>query len=130
MEQMDWMSVKRVCRAGFLSFWRNGFVTLASVLVMTVALFALGLVVFTGIILGTTLEDLRAKADINVYFTVSAPEEEILALKEQVEGLPEVAEVEYISREEELARFRERHANDQLTLQALDELGTNPLGAV
>ena len=86
---MDWMSVKRVCRAGFLSFWRNGFVTLASVLVMTVTLFTLGLVVFTGIILGTTLEDLRAKADINVYFTVSAPEEEILALKEQVEGLPE-----------------------------------------
>ncbi len=124
------MSVKRVCRAGFLSFWRNGFVTLASVLVMTVTLFTLGLVVFTGIILGTTLEDLRNKADINVYFTTTAPEEEILAFKEQVEALPEVAAVEYISREEELRLFRERHANDQLTLQALDELGTNPLGAV
>ncbi|HEY6022177.1 MAG TPA: FtsX-like permease family protein, partial [Candidatus Paceibacterota bacterium] len=29
-----------------------------------------------------------------------------------------------------LAQFRERHQNDQLTLQALDELGQNPLGAV
>ena len=128
--QMDWISVKRVCRAGFLSFWRNGFVTLASVLVMTVTLFTLGLVVFTGIILGTTLDDLRDKADINVYFTTSAPEERILEFKVQIEGLPEVAGVEYISREQELALFRERHANDQLTLQALDELGDNPLGAV
>jgi len=35
-----------------------------------------------------------------------------------------------VSREEALAAFRERHQNDQLTLQALEELGENPLGAV
>ena len=127
---MDWMSIKRVCRAGFLSFWRNGFVTLASVLVMTVTLFTLGLVVFTGIILSTTLEDLRDKADVNIYFTTSASEEQILDLQKQVEALPEVASTEYVSRDQELELFRERHANDQLTLQALDELGGNPLGAV
>jgi cell division transport system permease protein len=37
--------------------------------------------------------------------------------------------VTYTSREAALADFRERHANDQLTLQALDELGDNPLDA-
>ncbi len=42
--------------------------------ILPVTLFTLGLVVFTGIILGTTLEDLRNKADINVYFTTTAPE--------------------------------------------------------
>lgn len=127
---MNQVAIKRVFRAGFLSFWRNGFVTLSSVLVMTVTLFTLGLVIFTGIILNTTLTDLRDKADINVYFTTSAPEEQILDFKTTVDALPEVASTEYISREEELAAFRERHQNDQLTLQALAELGDNPLGAV
>ena len=35
----------------------------------------------------------------------------------------------YTSREEALEVFKERHAGDQLTLQALEELGDNPLGA-
>src|SRR3989344_3155112 len=127
---MNWMLIKRICRAGFLDFWRNGFVTLASVLVMTVTLFSLGVVIFTGVILNQTLEELRTKADVNVYFTTTASEEKILELKASLEALPEIASVEYVSREDELAAFRSRHVNDQLTLQALDELGDNPLGAV
>lgn len=127
---MDWVSIKRVVRAGFLDFWRNGFVSFASVLMMVFTLFIIGLAMFTGAILGSTLEEFRDKADMNVYFVTSAPEQRILDLRDAVEALPEVEQVAYLSREEALAQFRERHQNDQLTLQALDELGENPLGAV
>ena len=113
-----------------LDFWRNAFVSFASILVMTVTLFVVGVTIFAGVILGSALGELRNKADVNVYFTTSAPEEQILAVKQSLETLPEVAAVEYVSREEALAAFRERHQNDQLTLQALEELGENPLGAV
>lgn len=123
-------SIKRILRAGLLNFWRNGFVTLSSILMMTVTLFTLGMVLFTGVILNTTLHDLRDKADMSIYFTTSAPEDQIQALSSQLKTLPEVSETLYISAEDELAAFRERHANDQLTLQALDELGSNPFGAV
>ena len=37
--------------------------------------------------------------------------------------------MKYVSRETALENFRLRHENDQITLQALDELGDNPLGA-
>ena len=127
---MNVVMLKRILRAGFLSFWRNAFVSLASILVMTVTLFTVGTTVFAGVMLGSALQELRDKADVNVYFTTTAPEEKILELKTSLEALPEVASVEYVSREAALAEFRERHQNDQLTLQALDELGENPLGAV
>ena len=127
---MSLVTVKRVVRAGFLDFWRNGFVSLASILVMTVTLFVVGTTIFAGVILSTTLEQLRDKADINVYFTTTASEDQILALRQTVEAQPQVQSVEYVSASDELAAFRDRHQNDQLTLQALDELGTNPLGAV
>jgi cell division transport system permease protein len=52
-----------------------------------------------------------------------------LGIREQLDKLPEVATVEYISAEEALQNFRERHSNDYLTLQALEELDENPLGA-
>lgn len=127
---MDWMTTKRIFRAGILDFSRNAFVSVASILVMTVTLFVIGVTIFAGVILNATLTELRDKADINVYFTTDAPEERMLELKSSLEALPEVASVEYISRDEALAAFRERHKDDQLTLQALEELGENPLSAV
>ena len=66
---------------------------------------------------------------MTIYFTVSTPEESILRLEDSLEQLPEVAEVSYTSSDEALALFRERHKNDYPTIQALDELPDNPLGA-
>ena len=51
-------------------------------------------------------------------------------MKKTLECLPEVAQpVVYVSRDQALIDFKKRHQNDQFTLQALDELGSNPLGA-
>lgn len=97
---------------------------------MTVTLFVVGTTVFAGVILNSAIVELRDKADVNVYFTTGAPVDQIKALQTQLEAMPEVASVEYVSANDALAQFRERHQNDQLTLQALDELGQNPLGAV
>ena len=127
---MKRVTIKRIFKAGFLSFWRNGFVSFASVLMMTFTLFTILLAIFTGVILNTTLQQFRDKADMNVYFVTDAPEDQILALQKSVNALPEVASTEYVSQVDALANFREAHQNDQLTLQALDQLGSNPLGAV
>lgn len=127
---MLWIKIKRVVRSGFYSFWRNGFVSLSSIFVMTVTLFVIGSLIFSGVILQSTLQQIRDKVDINVYFISSATENDILALKKDIEKLPEVAPpVVYVSKEDALAAFKKRHENDQFTLQALDELGENPLGA-
>src|SRR3989338_2709758 len=126
---MFWIKIKRVMRWSFASFWRNGFVSLAAVAVMTVTLFVIGSLIFTGTLLRTSIDALKDKVDVNVYFLTSAPEEDILSLKRSLEALPEVAKVEYVSREQALVDFKERHQDDQLTLQSLNELGDNPLGA-
>lgn len=123
------VSFKRMVRSGFVGFWRNAFVSLAAIFVMTVTLFVVGGVIFMNQLLETSLSQIQDKVDINVYMVTTAPEEDVLALKQSLEGLPEVADVRYISRNEALETFRARHENDELTIQALDELGDNPLGA-
>ncbi len=126
---MIWTKIKRVLRAGFVSFWRNGYVSLASVLVMTVTLSVIASVMFIGALLGSTLEGIKDKVDINVYFIKSATETDINDLKLALQSLPQVASIEYTSREQALKDFRDKHKDDQLTLAALDELNDNPLGA-
>ncbi len=127
---MLWLATKRVIRSGVLTFWRNSFVSLASLLVMFITLFAIGSIIFTNALLTSTLNQIKDKVDINVYFLTSAQEEEMLTIKQTIERLPEVAAVEYVSREQALAEFKTRHADDSLTLQALEELDDNPFGAV
>ena len=79
--------------------------------------------------LGTTLKDLQDKIDINIYIDTKASESAIMDLKKQLETLPEVKTVVYTSREQVLENFRTRHENDHRIIQALDEIGNNPLPA-
>lgn len=124
-----WRDFKRVSRYGLIGFFRNGFVSLSAILIMTITLFVIASLMIGGAALQATLVGLTEKVDVNVYFLTTAREDKILDLKKSIEALPEVVVVEYVSRDAAIERFRERHRNDQLTLQALDELGDNPLGA-
>ena len=126
---MKVLDIRRIVRGGFLNFVRNSFVSLSSVLVMTITLCVISLIIFSQAVLNYSLSELKDKVDVTVFFTTNAPESEILSLKEQLEKLPEVASVDYVSSEQALENFKKRHEDDYLTLQALEELDGNPLGA-
>ena len=124
-----WTTTKRVVTGGAKNFVRSGAVSFATVLIMTVTLVIVGSLIFLSALLTNTLASLQDKVDVNVYFVTDADERDIIAIQDRLEILPEVSSVTYTSREERLEEFRTRYENDQLTLQALDELGNNPLGA-
>lgn len=122
-------SLRRIFKAGFVGFWRNAYVSLAAIFVITVALFVIGSTMLIDQLLGASLAQLQAKVDINVYFVTTAPQEEIDALITSVKALPDVERVTYTSRDDALAEYRAKNQNDSVAMQALDELRENPLGA-
>jgi len=122
-------NLRRTFRTGFINFWRNGSVSFAAVVIMTLVLSVVCFLILSRALFISTISQIQDKVDINVYFTLSAPESDIKALKTRIEKIPEVSLVTYSSAEEELAAFKERHKDDELTLQALSEIGQNPLGA-
>lgn len=121
--------IRRVVKAGFVGFWRNAYVSLASIFVLTIALFVIGATMFISQLLDTSLSVLQSKVDINVYFVPSAPEEEVQRILQAVEALPDVSGVTFTSREDALQQYRERNKDNEISLQALEELDENPLGA-
>ncbi|MDO8593584.1 MAG: permease-like cell division protein FtsX [bacterium] len=126
---MEWMLIQRMLISGWKNFARGGAVSAATVLIMTVTLAIIGSLIFLSALLTFTLNTIKDKVDVSVYFVTTAAESDILAVKDQLEKLPQVDSVVYTSATDALVAFRERHANDQLTLQALQELGGNPLDA-
>ncbi|OGG88985.1 hypothetical protein A2592_01665 [Candidatus Kaiserbacteria bacterium RIFOXYD1_FULL_42_15] len=122
-------SFRRVLRSGFVGFWRSAYVSLASIFVITIALFVIGSTMMIDQLLVVSLQQLQAKVDINVYFVTTAGQDDIDALKTSLEALPDVAQVTYTSREQALAEYRAKYQSDTVAMQALDELEENPLGA-
>ncbi|MCD5380981.1 MAG: ABC transporter permease [Candidatus Pacebacteria bacterium] len=122
-------ALRRIVKAGFVGFWRNSYVALASIFVLTVALFVIGSTMFLDQLLATSLNTLQTKVDINVYFVPDAPEEEVERIRNAVAALPEVSVVQFTSAEEALQQYRERNQGNEISLQALEELDDNPLGS-
>lgn len=120
--------LRRIIKSGLKNFTRNGSISWAAVLVMTITLSVISIILLSQAVLNFSLSQIKEKVDVTIYFNVGASEEKILFLKESIEKLPEVAGVSYTSSEEALRSFRERHSKDYPTIQALDEIGENPLG--
>ncbi|MEN9913173.1 MAG: hypothetical protein RLY66_581 [Candidatus Parcubacteria bacterium] len=127
---MIFTTFKRITRTGFVNFWRNGFLSFAAVVVMTLSLVTVGGIIFAGAFSKSLIADVKDKVDINVYFTLEAPEADILSLKKDIERLAEVSRVEYVSRDLALGQFKEKWQDNALIMQGLDEIGTNPFPAV
>lgn len=126
---MNGMTVRRIITNGAKNFGRGGAVSVATVLIMTVTLAIIGALIFFSALLTYTLNGIKDKVDVSVYFVNTASEADIMNVESQLQQLPQVESVSYISASQALADFRTRYANDELTLQALDELGGNPLDA-
>src|SRR3989338_1355803 len=122
-------TLKRIVKSGYINFKRSGLISWAAVLVTTITLSVITIIILLQAVLYSSLGQIKDKVDVTIYFNVGAPESEILALKSSLEKLPEAKEISYTSAPEALALFRERHQNDYPTIQALDEINTNPLGA-
>ncbi len=126
---MIFIYLRRVIRSGYHNFIRSGFTSIASVLIMTITLFVITSLIFIQASLNASLNDIKERVDVTVYFIPGAEVDEISEIKSSLEKLPEIREVSYTSEDEALKNFKERHSNDFLTLQALEELDENPLGA-
>jgi len=117
----------RIIKYGFLGFWRNGWLSTATLSIIILALLVFeGLMIFN-ILTKTALSSIQEKIDISIYFKRETPEDNILQIKKSLETLTEIKKIEYISSDKALEIFKERHRDDPAITQSLEELKENPL---
>jgi cell division transport system permease protein len=109
-------------------FWRNALMSLAATATMVLMLLLLAgfWIIQTGLLAG--LEFTEQKVEVVAYLQPNSTESQVTALQQELEAMPEVESVTYVSRDVALERFRESmeaQGREDLT-QALD---SNPLYA-
>ncbi len=121
--------ISRIINFGVKNFRRNGWLSTATVAIMTIALLVFVSLILFGVVTNRAASSIQDKIDISAYFTTNTSEDQILNIKQSLESLPQVQSVEYVSRDEALAIFKQNHASDPTISQAINELSTNPLEA-
>lgn len=120
---------KNIIKNGWVNFKRNSYISLAVTGVMALVLMLLlGLISFQ-FLTSRLVTSIEEKVDISTYFKTDTPEDQILSVKQDLEKLPEVKSVAYVSRDQAKAEFQARHADSQLIKDSLDQLGDNPFEA-
>ena len=122
------INLKRVIKFALNDFNRNKGISIATIFVLFITMMLItGLVFFHGLTNYLTSQ-LQNKIDITVYFKSEASEEKILEVKEEiVKMFPNIKKIEYVSKEQALAIFMERHGDNPVLSRALQEVGGNPL---
>lgn len=119
----------RVIKSGCVNFWRNKWLSSSAVSMMSLAILGITSLLLINVLINSLTADLEDKIDISVYFNLNTSEDKILEARTDLVKLSEVRSAEYISTEEAFKNFKEKHKDNNVLMQSLDELGTNPLSA-
>ena len=120
---------KRIFNVGWTNFKRNSYLSIGTTGVMVLVLFLFSGLMSLNYLASQIVSSLEEKVDVSVYFKNDASEEEIAKVKSDLESLGTVKNVEYVSKDQALDEFKERHAGDTLVQNSLAELDENPLQA-
>lgn len=119
-------SLKRVFRSGLLNFSRDGGMMVADIFIMAMTISVITSLFLFQNVSQFLISDIQEKIDVAVYFKTETLEDDILRAKEEIAGIPEVKEVNYVSRAGAFDVFIEKHKENPVLMESLAEVGANP----
>jgi len=109
----------KVFSEAFKNIWRDKGISFAALLVTTLTFFVTSVVVLAVLASGLALNYIESKAQLTAFFKDEASEQDILKLKSQLEALPGVLEVDYTSKEQAMAIYKEEYKNEPSLLESI-----------
>jgi len=118
---------KRIVKSGWKSFRRNNGLSMATIFIMVITISLVTSLFLAQKTFNFLIVSLEEKMDMAVYFSREPSNNEILTIQAELFQMPEVKEMEYISKEDALEKFVQTHKDEQVILESVEEVGGNPL---
>ncbi|MFZ1361106.1 MAG: permease-like cell division protein FtsX [Candidatus Saccharimonadales bacterium] len=125
-KRRQWLTFMRMIRYGVNNFSRNTWLTIAATAVMTVTLLIIFSTLAARQVLVDTVDSIKRKVDMSIYVATDTTDEQAAAIRQQLEKIPSVQKVTYVSPGAAQQKFAEDNKSDGATLDALNE-ATNKL---
>lgn len=114
-------------REAFQSISRNRLLSIATVSTVAICILILGMAVLTTLNAGKFIDSLESDVEIVAYLDNSLKQAEISDIKLEIQAIPQVASVKYVSKDEALQRLQKKFGKSEYSLK--DTLSKNPLPA-
>ncbi|MDD4900680.1 MAG: permease-like cell division protein FtsX [Patescibacteria group bacterium] len=121
------LSFLRVIKFSLQDLARNVWLSIITVVIIVLALLSVNILLMVKVLGSAAFNAVKEKVDVSLYLKSDAAEGQIMALKDKVSQLDSVREVAYISQQMAMDSFTAKHKDNPEILQALAELGNNPL---
>ena len=110
------------CSEGFHSIFTHGFMSFAAVCMIVACLLIMGSFTLVAVNLNHMLGDLEAQNEFLAYVDETYTEEEARALQPEIEAIPNVSEVTFVTRAEAMDDFRAGREDNPLLSSLPDEV--------
>lgn len=121
---MQW----RIAKSGFQNFLRNITLAVAAMAVMVITLTIILFSVVTNATFSNTIAQITDKIDISMYLKDSVNDDERQKLLAELDALPNVKEVRFVSKDDALEKYKEINKDNLDLLLAISQTD-NPLPA-
>lgn len=122
---MKLVSMGRITKLGVINFWRNGWLSLVNTIILAMTLIVICIFVIFNLVIDSTTQNIKEKINVSVYLNDEASVEQINQLIDNMKKRLDVRDVEYVSKEEALARWRQLQITQNIKEQISEE--ENPL---
>jgi cell division transport system permease protein len=122
------ITFSRIIQTGMVNFVRNAWLAIAAMAVMVVTLTIVLFSIIANATFGNTIEQITSKIDVSVYLKDTVAEEQTSKLVADIEKLPNVEHVTYVSKEAVLKKYLQDNAQNAGLLSAVSQTD-NPLPA-
>lgn len=122
------ITYRRIIHTGMVNFMRNLSLAIAAIAVMVVTLTIVLFSMITNATFTNTIAQITNKIDISVFIKDGTTPEQSKQLVEDLENLPNVKQVTYLSKADALEAYKTQNAGNEQLLTAINET-SNPLPA-
>lgn len=124
---MKLLKLWRTFKEGARNYYRNGWLTFATVSILSISLYIMSVTILMAIGAGTAAKNIQEKINVSVYFNPDVKEDIIMEIKNKLSGYREIKSIAYVSKDQALDEFLKSSGNDPSITEALAEIGENPL---
>ncbi len=121
------LSFLRAIKFSLQDTYRNIWLSLVTITILILALFSVNILLTVKVISEAAVNSIKERIDMSIFIVNGTPESEINDLRTMIESIDNVREVTYISELQALENFKAKHSTEANILEALDEVGSNPL---
>ena len=108
--------LQRTFKEGLNNFYRNGWLSFATVSILAISLYIISVTVILGLAASIVSKDVQNKINVSVYFNSDVQESKIQEIKNKLIGYKEIKSIEFVSKDQALDQLKKTIPNKDIIL--------------